>query len=190
MKQKDSSVTILSVEIEGTRPLLMNAPHKIGVPKSTKKVSNYVPEKEAESVLYKDNNDIICIPERVVTAAFCKAGQELKAPGKGRKSLKQFILSGIQIQPVMIPILPQEWSIDAQSVVVHRERIMRWRPKFDNWSLKFDVEIIDPGTISPTTMRNVIEDAGKFVGICDYRPRYGTFSVISVIDQSTGKEVK
>lgn len=190
MKKNESVETTLSVEIRGTRPLLMNAPNAIGVSSSTKKVSNYDPQKEAEKVLYKDKNDTICIPDMVVIAAFREAAKDHKAPGKGRRSLKQFILSGIRIQPDMIPISPKEWSVDARPVVIQRNRVMRWRPKFENWSLKFDVEIIDPGTITPTSLRNVMEDAGKFIGLCDFRPFFGTFSVISVIDQSTGKEVK
>ena len=182
--------TILDVEIKGTRPLLMHAPNAIGLPASTKKVSNYDPETEAASVLYKDKNGTICIPDMVVLGALREAAKEHKAPGKGRRSLKQFILSGIRIQPDMIPISPQEWSVDARPVVIQRNRVMRWRPKFEEWTLRFQVNIIDPGTISPTSLRNVLEDAGKFVGLCDFRPFFGTFSVLSVIDQSTGKEVK
>lgn len=181
---------ILDVEITGTRPLLMNAPTAIGVVASTKKSSNYDPKERAEAVLYKDSNENICIPEMNVLGTLRDAAKDHKAPGKGRRSLKQYILSGIRITPDMIPITPQEWTIDARPVVIQRNRVMRWRPKFENWTLKFGIEIIDPGTISPTNLRNVLEDAGKFIGICDFRPLFGTFSVVSFVDRTSCKEIR
>jgi hypothetical protein len=168
----------------------MNAPNVIGLPASTKKVSNYDPEKKAEAVLYRDTNENICIPGMNILGTLRDAARDHKAPGKGKRSLKQYILSGIRITPDMIPITPQDFTIDARPVVVQRNRVMRWRPKFDDWTLKFQIEIIDPGTISPTTLRNVLEDAGKFIGICDFRPLFGTFSVVHFVDKASGREIR
>lgn len=182
--------TILHAKIRGTEPLLMHAPTGIGAPRSSKRVTSYDPQAEAEAALYRDSNGTICVPNLVILAALREAAKEHKAPGKGRKTLKNFILSGLRIRPEMIEISPQTWSIDERPVVVQRSRVLRWRPRFENWSLEFDITIVDEATLSPTTVRNVLEDAGKFVGLCDFRPLFGTFEVEGLVDTTTGLEVR
>jgi hypothetical protein len=67
---------------------------------------------------------------------------------------------------------------------------MRWRPRFDKWELKFTISIVDPSVWNGTDIRNILEDAGKFVGLLDFRPLFGLFKVQSMINTNTGKEVK
>jgi len=167
----------IHVVLRGVQPLLMHAPNAIGAPASKKRVTSYDPEEEAAAALYKDPGGVIGVPNLVVLGAIREAAKEHKAAGKGRRTLKQFVLSGIRIYPDLIPIAPQEWTVDARPVVVQRARVMRWRPKFEGWSLKFDLEIVDPAVFTPSTVRDVLEDAGRFVGLCDFRPLFGTFEV-------------
>jgi len=70
----------------------------------------------------------------------------------------------------------------AKSVVVSRARIMRVRPMFKNWEtdfqLAFNPEMIDSGELI-----KAVNDAGNFIGLCDWRPRFGRFSAdIDVMD--------
>lgn len=57
-----------------------------------------------------------------------------------------------------------------------RSTVIRTRPRFDKWSLEFrclyDEELIDTRTLQETIMV-----ASTRIGLCDYRPRYGTFDV-------------
>jgi len=70
----------------------------------------------------------------------------------------------------------KEEYFDCRVVVVQRNRIMRTRPIFNNWELEFKAEYL-PESISESEIANAIENAGKYKGIGDYRPRYGKFSV-------------
>jgi hypothetical protein len=65
--------------------------------------------------------------------------------------------------------------VDMRAVVVQRARIMRCRPIIDNWSVKFDIHF-DEDVLSMGDIENFLEIAGKYIGIGDYRPRYGRFS--------------
>jgi hypothetical protein len=65
---------------------------------------------------------------------------------------------------------------------------MRARPIFKNWMLTFTVDLIDEMTWDAGTVRQVIEEAGKYNGLLDFRPLFGTFEVVSVTKD--GKEVK
>ncbi len=174
----------LSITISGTRPLLMHSPQNIGRDTGSKKNSNYDPHDEAEAGLYTSPDGTIGVPGLAVLAALRKAGTEHKAKGRGRKTLKDFVYSGIRVEEDLIKITPQEWQVDARPAVIQRSRIMRWRPRFDDWKLSFTISIIDPSIWDPMTVLNVLEDTGRFVGLLDFRPLFGTFKVESFKGES------
>ena len=61
-------------------------------------------------------------------------------------------------------------------VIVQRARIMRTRPIFPEWSLKILLKF-DPGVVNREVIVRASQDAGFYIGLLDYRPRYGRFSV-------------
>jgi len=65
------------------------------------------------------------------------------------------------------------------SVVVNRNRIMRTRPIFRNWSLEFTVhyltDIFDKEQVIAT-----VKTAGRIIGLSDWRPKYGRFNVVNI----------
>jgi hypothetical protein len=65
--------------------------------------------------------------------------------------------------------------IDRRAVVVQRARIMRERPRFDNWGLSFVIETLDE-QLPVSAIKEILDYAGK-VGLGDYRPRFGRFIV-------------
>jgi hypothetical protein len=178
------------VEIKGTRPLLMHSPAMVGVDRSSRKSTNYDPQEEAENALYRDKEGKICVPSRAILAMLREAGKPMKAKGKGRMSLSKFLLAGIEIDPEMIPITPQEYEVDSRPVVVQKARIIRCRPMFTDWSLNFRVSIVDTEVLDATTVRNALENSGKFNGLLDNRPANGKFQVVRMVHVPTGKEVK
>ena len=179
----------LYVEIEGTRPLLMHSPAGIGVPSSGKKNTSYVPEDEAAAGLYKNASGVICVPGLCILSMLRHAASEHKAKGRGKKMLKGFVYSGLQVDEDMIPLSPQEWIVDARPAVVSRARIMRWRPRFDAWKLAFHITIRDPSVWNATQVRDVLTDGGKYSGLLDFRPLFGTFKVVKVEDVASGKPI-
>ena len=61
-------------------------------------------------------------------------------------------------------------------VKVGQASIMRTRPRFPKWSLKFDLEVVTD-LINPEDLRRILDAAGRVVGLGDWRPRYGRFIV-------------
>jgi hypothetical protein len=97
---------------------------------------------------------------------------------EGKKTYKDVINSGIAITPEDIPLITdEEYEIDARPVVIQRSRIVRWRPRFNEWKLEFTIDIIDDENISASILKDILETAGKTKGIGDYRPRFGRFMV-------------
>lgn len=69
---------------------------------------------------------------------------------------------------------------DYRGVAVARARVMRMRPKFTDWSLKFEVMFEDEVVSSVSTLEKWLRDAGQFCGMMDFRPRFGRFEVMSI----------
>jgi len=54
--------------------------------------------------------------------------------------------------------------------------IARTRPIFYDWSIGFTI-MVDENVFDERTVDNIVETAGKYVGLCEKRPRLGNFSV-------------
>lgn len=63
---------------------------------------------------------------------------------------------------------------DTRPMTVNRAKVMRTRPRFDQWNITFNL-MYDDEKIDIDTIVNAIEYAGQYVGLCDSRPKYGKF---------------
>lgn len=65
---------------------------------------------------------------------------------------------------------------DMRTVKVGQAKTMRCRPIFHSW--QFTVTIfLDEAKLNETEVDTIVKNAGLYVGVCDYRPRYGRFEV-------------
>lgn len=69
---------------------------------------------------------------------------------------------------------------DTRPMNVQRSKVIRTRPRFDQWNITFHL-IYDENKIDLDTIQNSIEYAGQYVGLCDSRPKYGKF--VSIIEE-------
>lgn len=65
---------------------------------------------------------------------------------------------------------------DRSAVKVGQARVMRTRPKFREWSLSAEAEL-DTTVLNLSELQEIATSAGRMVGICDYRPRFGRYEV-------------
>lgn len=63
-------------------------------------------------------------------------------------------------------------------VKVKQARIMRTRPKFNQWGLKFTVHYL-PSAFDPAEIIEFVTTAGRVAGLGDNRPRFGRYDVVS-----------
>ena len=167
----------IKARIEGTRPLLM---HRFNVENESKlKVGKKpIPEEEAKMGLYENENGPF-IPSINILCSIIEAGKDAYVQGKGKKTYKEYIKSGLLVHPAEVPLISKSgWTIDLRPVVVKRNRIVRARPRFDDWALEFEIEIIDPEILTPDIVRLLLERAGRYKGLGDFRPFFGTFKVV------------
>jgi len=107
-------------------------------------------------------------------------------------SAKQFRLGSLWKQAVLVvedsPLIfkdnnkePEELFainsyVDVRSVKIGTARVMRTRPKINDWSLSLNL-FYDEDKINESEVVQIVNNAGKYVGFCDNRPRFGRFSV-------------
>jgi hypothetical protein len=64
---------------------------------------------------------------------------------------------------------------DVRGVKVSMAKLMRCRPKFNEWAAEFTVAFNEE-VLNSEEVKKAIHDAGQLVGVCDYRPRFGKFA--------------
>lgn len=68
--------------------------------------------------------------------------------------------------------------LDARRVVIQRAGITRQRPGFnEGWTATFKIMVLAPDFLPPARLREIMDYAGKFQGIGDFRPSHGRFRV-------------
>lgn len=162
---------IINVAIEGIAPLLQ---HRFFESIGGKPDPNKTDIELAEPYLYKDEDGKIYQPCEHIEGAMQKAAVNFKF--KGKKTYKDFIKSGLFVKPYTIVHKLQKWVVDKRPVVIQRSKIMRIRPRFDKWALEFQFEI-NNAELSYKTLNEILIYSGRYVGIGDYRPKFGRFIV-------------
>ena len=63
--------------------------------------------------------------------------------------------------------------------VVGQSKVMRTRPRFDDWSLTFTL-MFELEYMQRDQLIEIVQIAGRRVGIGDFRPRFGRFDLVSI----------
>ena len=72
--------------------------------------------------------------------------------------------------------------VDARPVTIPatKGRVMRYRPRFNEWGAKFNV-LVNDDILDVDTVHQLLNEAGLTIGIGDFRPEkrgpFGTFRV-------------
>ena len=112
-----------------------------------------------------------------ILGAMIKAGSNFKLEGK--KTYKDLVKGGFFVEPMQIPHIKTDLQKDWRPVLIPatRGRVMKGRGRLDDWELKFDLVCVDPRANKQEVLE-ILKYAGSYVGIGDYRPRYGRFEVV------------
>ena len=113
------------------------------------------------------------IPSEHIRCSMIEAGRLTKGKvGASTRSMTQIVAGMFFIKDEELPI-HQKWDIDKRSCVNNnvKARVITIRPKWKDWKTKFTL-IVDEPTITKETVKKIVEDAGKYIGIGSYRPQH------------------
>ena len=192
---------LLDIKIEGLTPLMMDKfSNDLLEGKSngsTNKGKELTPLEQAEKRLYKDQHGQVYWPAENLSRSIIDAGRFIKI-GKRQLSTRDetIVPSFMSLVGLFYPIKSNEgWRIDARGIVnqVTKARVMAYRPIFDDWRIEFTVDL-DTREGKPATVRDLIDRAGRAIGIGVMRPsRKGTlgqFKVTSWIEREEGETIR
>jgi hypothetical protein len=180
------------VQIEGMEPGLLM--HKFSEKGEEGKTKILPPEEYAKKAAYwsKDKSHLI-IPAANIHRALIQVSTRYRAPTIGR--ITPFVAGSLDISPEEIPLqrpngeLIKDYEIDIRGVVIQgRGRIRRARPKIWPWKATFVVSYItvDFPADFPGTLEEMFNEAGRRIGLCDYRPAkggpFGKFEVKEIVE--------
>ena len=93
------------------------------------------------------------------------------------------IPAGMSMDELVLSLNTKVFEVDSRSVVIPSTggRIMKHRARLDKWGLTFILQY-DPEMFSEDIVRKLVDDAGRRVGLGDYRPdRKGPFGKFCVV---------
>lgn len=182
----------LKVVIEGKTPLLCNRFTDAAQLASTRGTRNSItgdkgtPQEQAEARLYLTEDGRPMIPGPNMFRCIIDAGKYFKA-GRSKVTTQKssLIPACIALVEVVIPIQhKQPWTVDSRPVRIPSTggRILCYRPCFDDWRLTFSLEL-DTEMIGVKLLREIVDAAGKRIGLGDFRPdNKGPFGKFVVVD--------
>lgn len=172
---------IVTVAIEGVADLLFHrwtneaVEQKASSPKGSKTRKT----DDVESYVYRDSSGQLCIPGEYLRQAVIGAAKFMPDPRSPRKSAIDLYKAGVIALTPLAPLGVKDWDyLDRRRVMLMRNGITRVRPAMlKGWKAQFDLLVNLPEYIPPAVLNQVIQQAGRLIGIGDFRPTYGRFVV-------------
>lgn len=172
---------IVNVEINGTADLLFHrwnceaVAAKAGAAKGSKAKK----QDDVESYVYRNEDNELCLPGEYLRQSVINAAKFRQDPRSPRKSAMDLFKAGVVSLTDLAPLGVAQWDYEHMArVQVQRSGITRVRPAMKRgWKAVFDVAVNLPEYISPDALHEVITNAGRLIGVGDFRPTYGRFTV-------------
>lgn len=169
------------VTIQGTAPILFHAWNVESVESkaNAKKGSKEKKTDDLESYIYRNDKKEICIPGEYLRGSIVNAAKFMQDPRSPRKSAMDLFKAGIVSLTPLASLGTKDWDyLDRRRVVIQRNAITRTRPAMrEGWSAKFILLVGLPEYISQDLLNHTVQNAGRLIGLGDFRPSFGRFLV-------------
>jgi hypothetical protein len=134
---------------------------------------------DLESYVWRNDDGMICLPSEYLRQAVIHAAKFKQDPRSPRKSAMDLVKAAVVSLTPLASLGHKAWQYeDRRRVVIQRNAVSRVRPAFrEGWKAEFELLVNLPQYVSPALLQDLLTDAGRFVGVGDFRPTYGRFRV-------------
>lgn len=171
----------VSVTIEGVSPILFHAWNVESVESKSKAKKGSAEKKsdDVESYIYRNERGNIAIPGEYLKGAIVGAAKFRQDPRSPRKSAADLFKAAIISLTPLADLGAKDWDyLDRRRVVIQRNAITRSRPAMrEGWKATFVLMVNLPEYVDPQMLNDTIQQAGKLIGLADFRPSFGRFNV-------------
>jgi hypothetical protein len=139
---------------------------------------------DIESYVYRCEDGTIGIPGEYLRGAIIGAAKFRQDPRSPRKSAQDLYKAGIVSLTEVASLGKTTWDkLHQCRVVIQRNAVTRTRPCFlKGWKASFIFMVLLPEYISQENLTEIINDAGRLIGIGDFRPTYGRFCTTNIFN--------
>ena len=189
---------IITVKLQGTTPLLCNrftdeaAMSASSGTRAAQVGGKGQPREQAERKLYvSEASGAPVVPGPNLFRCIIDAGKFFKN-GKSKVTTisNSLIPACVSVEEFEIPIEHDNpWEVDTRAVRIPSTggRILAHRPCFHDWQISFTL-ILDEDVMSENLLREIVDAAGKKIGLGDFRPdRKGPFGKFVVVEWHTDR---
>lgn len=175
---------VVNVTLQGVADLLLHRWNCDAVDEKAKSAKGSKAKKtdNVESYVYRCDDGTLGIPGEYLRMALINAAKYEQDPRSPRKSAMDLYKAEIVVLTPLASLGVKEWDyMDIRRVVVQRSGINRSRPAMKaGWRLSFQV-LVQQGSlyIPAERLLHTLNQAGRLIGLADFRPTYGRFAVVS-----------
>jgi hypothetical protein len=176
------------IAVTGTVPILFHrwSVEAVEAQMKGKKGSKVKKTDNVESYVYRLPDDGLAIPSEYFRMSLINASKFKQDPRSPRKSAMDIFKAGVACLEPLCRLGPDKeprtrWDyMDQRRVMVQRQGITRNRPALNaGWTAEVMMQVLLPEYIPPQFLHEVMTEAGRLVGVGDFRPSYGRFQITS-----------
>ena len=134
---------------------------------------------DIETYVYRNDDGLLCVPGEYFRQAMIHAARFLQDPRSPRKSAMDLFKSAVFATSPLCSLGVKEWDYeDRRRVTVMRAGITRIRPALKaGWKCTAQFLINTPEYVPQALFLQVLNSAGRLIGVGDFRPTFGRFDM-------------
>ena len=134
---------------------------------------------DIDSFVYRNDDRELCIPGEYFRRAIVSAAKFKQDPRSPRKSAMDLFNAAVVSLTGLATLGVDRWDYeDRRRAVVQRNGVNRTRPAMKaGWECEIELLCNLPEYVAPDMLHEVLCNAGRLIGVGDFRPSYGRFSV-------------
>jgi hypothetical protein len=119
------------------------------------------------------------LPGEYLRCSIINAARFRQDPRSPRKSAMDLFKAAVVSMTELADLNTKSWDyLDKRRCMVQRSGVTRERPALNpGWKATIDLMVLLGEYVSPDLLREVINDAGRLVGVGDFRPTFGRFAI-------------
>jgi hypothetical protein len=132
-----------------------------------------------ESYIYRNDQGEICLPGEYLRQAVIAAAKFRQDPRSPRKSAQDLVKAAVVSLTPLAGLGVTAWDYEHRCrVQVQRNGVTRVRPALRaGWQASFVFLVNLPEYVSREMLLGLLTDAGRLIGVGDFRPTYGRYQV-------------
>jgi hypothetical protein len=174
---------LISASVHGTAPFLFHRWSVESIEEKSKAAKGSKAKKmdDVESYVYRDDKGHLAIPSEYFRQSCINAAKFKQDPRSPRKSAMDLFKAALACEKEYCTITGNKakWDyVDQRRVMVQRNGVTRSRPALEvGWETKVEFSVLLPEYVDPRLLNDVLQMAGRLVGVGDNRPSYGRFQI-------------